>query len=203
MKFLNPVLEPAPKLPRAPTTLKADETAFLEKFQPLVGTFTVGDNIANGWCYAEYPCHPLSNPATAELPGANGVALPAITPTEATDLLNLLLDMKTVDLKPSSLYPGFTTSSVMTDNTDLTLYALTNSIDSAIIAGAVFDLYKITADSVTKNTIRAVQVQTKFTLCLRPKGAELTTAENFCLGKELNGALPPKATWLTATMANR
>ncbi len=120
------------------------------------------------------------------------MALSAITPAEATDLLNLLLKTKTVDFKPSSLYEGFTTSSLMTNKAALTLYGLATSINSSVIAGAVFDLYKIDADSGATNAVRGVQVENQFTLCLSPHGAESKVAQNFCLGEELNGALPPK-----------
>ena len=195
-------MEPASKLPHAPSTLKPDEKAFLNEFQPLVNPLTTDKDIANGWCYEEYPCQSIVDPATAKLHSSNGIALPAITLDEVTELLDLLLKTKTVDLEPS-LFEGVTSNSLMTDKIDLTLYALNLNINSSTIAGAVFDLYKINADSTSINTIRGVQVENFFVLCLKPNGVDPIAAQDFCLRRELDGAMPPKNATLGAQQQKR
>ena len=193
--FIKSTVADAPQLPHAPKTLGPDIITFLNRFQPsankVSATIFKGNEsiVSNGWCYAEYPCLSITAPATVEIRGTSGNTLPGITHTEMTGLLTDIMKTPAATFTPS-FFNGINSLKYESNGIDLTIYAFSDSRPSDLIAGSVFDLYKIHSDDTSTNAVRGVQLENQVAICLTPVGADPTAAQDFCVGRELNGAMP-------------
>ena len=195
--FIKWTVADASQLPHAPETLQRDVKTFLEKFQPSANkvgvTIPKGNKsiVSNGWCYAEYPCLSITAPATVEIRGTSGNALPDITHTQMAGLLTDIMKTPTATFTPS-FFNGINSLRHESNGIALIVYAFSESRPSELIAGSVFDLYKILTDDTSTNAVRGVQLENQVVICLTPVGADLMAAQDFCVGRELNGAMPAK-----------
>jgi len=130
-----------------------------------------------------------AQPATAEIRSANGSDLATITEDQMTSLLNDILATRTTAFK-AGIFNGINELQYEKGSVSLSVYGLDATTPSDILAGIVFDIYKIHADDTATNSIRAVQVENKVALCLSPVGADPVAVQNFFFGKEINGSMP-------------
>jgi hypothetical protein len=86
---------------------------------------------------------------------------------------------------------------VTANQATLEVIASQGTVPSNVLAGMVFDMYKMQHDDPATNAIRAVQAKPDgqerpfVALCLYPEGVDATQAHNFCLRNGLDGSPMP------------
>jgi hypothetical protein len=191
-------------LVHAPSNLPASQKAFLDKYQPLsekaLSAISPVDNGAfskAGSCFAEYPCFSVERGAVATIGDKQEV-----TRDQVSAILDHLTSSPTAVIDQSNSDTMFSSLKVTKNQATLQVIAAPGTIQSDILAGMVFDMFKLQSEDPATNAIRAVKAKTDgkerpfFALCLYPEGADKTQeAYNFCIGNQLDGTptlAPPK-----------
>jgi hypothetical protein len=148
-----------------------------------------------GWCYQESPCFSVDRVSVADIPSTAGQAVAPLTIPQFTALLDSILANPNTTFDDSNHDTVFSGLKTTVGGATLEVIAPKSTIDSAFLAGMIFDTYKASANS-GGNAVRAVQAQQdggpapSTAICLYPQAADGTSSRNFCLGKELDGSLP-------------
>jgi hypothetical protein len=184
--------------PPVPAQLDGAQRAFLEKYQPLsdaaltkVAPVSHTSFSAAGFCFSEFPCLSVAHVAVATVGDKEEVEREQVA---------AILDRLTAS--PNTTFgavPGklFTGLRVAEKGAILDVIAAPGTMESNVLGGLVFDMFKLQSDDVSTNAIRAAPAPTDghaadpLALCLYPEGADAQRAFNFCTGKELDGSAGP------------
>lgn len=181
-------------LQHAPANLSSDLRSFLQKYQPLadLASKEIGPKeedffTSSGHCFTEFPCFSVERGAIATIGSEEEVM-----PQQMSAILDQMLLSPTVAFEhdAATSLSGFMLTA---DKATLKVIATQGSMSSSLLAGMVFDMYKMQSNSPATNAIRAVQAKTDgkerpfLALCVYPEQADSVQAHNFCLGNELDG----------------
>ncbi|KAG4427125.1 hypothetical protein IFR05_017392 [Cadophora sp. M221] len=189
-------------LSHEPSNLPVDAQAVLDQYQTYAdhASSAIGPKQSDmfcsaGWCYQESPCFSVDRVAIVDIPSTTGQAVAPLTIPQFTALLDSILATPNTtfdDTNHDTVFSGLKTT---IGDATLEVIAPKSTIDSAFLAGMIFDTYKASANS-GGNAVRAVQAQQdggpapSIAICLYPQAADGASSRNFCLGKELNGSRP-------------
>ena len=192
------------------TTGKLDsaQKAFLEKYQPLSDAAVEkispveGPFSAAGFCSKDYPCLSVNKAAVATIGNKEEV--------ERDQVVGLLDQLTKTPKTRFGKVPGnvFTGLKIVYEGAVLDVIAAPGEIDSSVLGGMAFDMFKLQADDIATNAIRATQAKTQggsnplLALCLYPEGADSQKTYQFCVGNELDGSPMPSPT-VSASSAKR
>lgn len=176
--------------------------AFLDRYQPdsnaaaqLPGSAALDAFPATGLCMQEYPCFSVDRVAFATFDAPSG-----LTQTQAGQLLDAILaqpNISTDASRPNTVVNG---ARIVASDLTLDVMAPSGALDSAVLAGSVFDLVKAQGLQPGTDAIRGVAASTQpgalptMGLCVYPTGADAGAAANFCQGKELDGSATVSST---------
>lgn len=188
--------------PNAPSNLKAETKQFLEKYQKYSDKAVKsinpasGDKFAsNGICYSEYPCFSVQKSAVGTIGNSEEVSQ-----KQVSALLDQVLSSDTVTYDNENGPAPFTGQQWTAEGATLSVIAPGGTAPSDVVAGLVFDLFKLQTEDATTNSIRAVKAlgdgeqRPTVALCLHPADADAQKAYNFCIGKQLDGSYMPTET---------
>lgn len=195
--------------PPVPSNLDGSAKAFLERYQPLsdkalykVQPVNEVSFSAAGFCFSDFPCLSVSNAAVATIGDKEEIK---------REQISAILDQLTSSSQATfGNVPGnaFSGLKITNQGAVLDVIALPGSIESKVLAGMVFDMFKLQSDNVATNSIRATQAKTDgkdrslLALCLYPEGADSQQAYNFCVGNELDGSSTPNSEPLPGQPSN-
>jgi len=154
---------------------------------------------SDGLCYQESPCFSVDRVSVANIPSTIGQAVAPLTIPQFTTLLDSILANPNTTFDDSNHDTVFSGLKTIVGGAALEVIAPKSTIDSAFLAGLIFDTYKASANS-GGNAVRAVQAQQdggpapSIAICLYPQAADSTSSQNFCFGKELDGSSPSVVT---------
>lgn len=177
-----------------PADLSSSLHMFLEKYQPLanaasaqIGAKQSAVFTSAGHCFTDYPCFSVERGAMASIGDKEEVSQ-----EQVSAILDRLTTTPTVTFEHDAT--AMLSGLKLTHNqATLEVIATQGTMPSNLLAGMVFDMYKMQHDDPSTNSIRAVQAATDgqerpfVALCLYPEGANAAEARNFCLGNELDG----------------
>jgi hypothetical protein len=182
----------------APANLSSSTRSFLQKYQPLanatsanIGAKSKAMFTSAGHCFAKFPCFSVERGAIASIGTQEEV-----TQEQVSAILDRLMSAPTATYAPT--FANMVSRLKVTAN-QATLKVITSqgTVPSNVLAGMVFNMYKMQHDDLATNAIRAVQAKLDgqerpfVALCLYPKGVDATQAHNFCLGNGLDGSSMP------------
>jgi hypothetical protein len=188
-------------LPHVPSNLPAQEKAFLDKYQPasdaaskFIGQKSRDRFASAGYCFSEYPCFSVENAAAVSIDN-----VPFITQTQASQMMDHILAQPRIHFEGPTANHSFTGLKLTVGNVVLDVISPPGIVPSKVMAGFVFDMYKMQSGDPSTNSIRALQAASdtapyaNVAFCLYPAGINETAALNFCVGKELDGTLKKAA----------
>ena len=182
----------------APANLSSSTRSFLQKYQPLadaasanIGAKSEATFTSAGHCFAEFPCFSVERGAMVSIGTQEEV-----TQEQVSAILDRLMSAPTATYAPTfaNLVSGL---KITANQATLEVIAGQGTVPSNVLAGMVFDMYKMQHDDPATNAIRAVQAKPDgqerpfVALCLYPEGVDATQAHNFCLGNSLDGSPMP------------
>jgi hypothetical protein len=189
-------------LSHEPSNLPADVQAVLDQYQiysnqasSAIGPKQSDMFCSGGWCYQESPCFSVDRVSVANIPSTIGQAVAPLTISQFTTLLDSILANPNTTFDDSNHDTIFSGLKTTAGGAILEVIAPKSTINSAFLAGLIFDTYKASANS-GGNAVRAVQAQQdggpapSVAICLYPQAADSTNSQNFCLGKNLDGSSP-------------
>jgi hypothetical protein len=186
-------------LPQVPGNLPSDMKAFLDKYQSysdkamgIIGSVNNDLFAKSGHCYSEYPCFSVERPAVTTIGTKEEVKK-----DQVAAILDAITGSPNVEISQTN--PGIPYNSFVKTINGATLQVIApkGTVDSNLLTGMVFDMFKLQADDASTNAIRAIQAQTDgqgrpfLAMCLYPEGADQAASFNFCIGNEQDGSPTP------------
>jgi hypothetical protein len=182
------------------TDVPAGTMDFLNKYQKYSEQAEeyLGDHEASftnaGYCFDETPCLTVSKLGTAILRTSDKKTLPEISNDQIGKLLDTIISTENVTF--GSTTDGTVVNGYFLTESGATLKVIgpSGNFTSAVLAGFVFDSWKVQAGDNPANAVRsrlsnnANAQQFPLGFCLYPDTADATYATNFCFGKELDGS---------------
>jgi hypothetical protein len=179
--------------------LTAGTIDFLKKYQQYSEQAEdyLGDHEASftnaGYCFDETPCLTVSKIGTAVLRTSDKKTLPEISNDQIGTILDKIVSTPNVTFGPTN--DGTAVNGYFLTESSATLKVIgpSGNFSSAVLAGFVFDSWKVQAGDNPANAVRsrlsknADSQQFPLGFCLYPETADEVYARNFCFGKELDG----------------
>jgi hypothetical protein len=152
-----------------------------------------------GYCFDQTPCLTVGKIGTAVLRTSDKKTLPEISKDQIGKILDKIVSTENVTLGPTK--DGTVVNGYYLTESGATLKVIgpSGNFSSAVLAGFVFDSWKVQAGDNPANAVRSRLCrnnnpkQFPFGFCLYPESADATYAQNFCLGKELDGSAAKSA----------
>lgn len=180
--------------PAAADNMESSQKAFLDKYQPLSDAAlkkvspVEGPFSSSGFCSQDFPCLSVDKAAVATIGDKEEI--------EREQVAGLLDQLTKSPKAKFDKVPGnvFTGLKMTHDGAVLDVIAAPGEIESNVLGGMVFDMFKLQADDISTNSIRATQAKTKganaplLALCLYPEGVDSQKMYQFCVGNELDGS---------------
>ncbi|KAF2651335.1 hypothetical protein K491DRAFT_682226 [Lophiostoma macrostomum CBS 122681] len=186
-------------LPHVPATLPSDMKAFLDKYQPysnkamgVIGSVNNDHFSKSGHCWQEYPCFSVERPAVTTIGNKEEVKK-----DQVSAILDSISGSPTVEISQTNSGNPYNSFVKTQNGATLQVIAPKGTVDSNLLTGMVFDMFKLQSDDASTNAVRAIQAQTDgkarpfLAICLYPEGADKVSAFNFCIGDEQNGSPTP------------
>ena len=183
----------------APANLTSKLRSFLDKYQPLansassqIGAKDQASFTSAGHCFAEYPCFSVERGAMTTMGDKQEV-----TQKQVSAILDRLTSMPNATFDQTRTNSPLSGLTLSVDQATLQVIAPRGSMSSELLAGMVFDMYKMQHDDPVTNSIRAVQAKADdkgrpfVALCLYPEGVDPNQAYDFCIGNELEESPVP------------
>jgi hypothetical protein len=158
----------------------------------------LGDHEASftnaGYCFDETPCLTVSKIGTAVLRTSDKKTLPEISNAQIGKILDKIVSAPNVTLGPTNDGTPVNGYFLTEGGATLKVIGPSGNFTSAVLAGFVFDSWKVQAGDNPANAVRSRLCKNndakQFPLgfCLYPETADENYAGNFCFGKELDGS---------------
>jgi hypothetical protein len=180
--------------------LPAGTMDFLEKYQKYSEEAEdyLGDHepsfTNSGYCFNETPCLTVSNIGTAVLRTTDNKTLLEISNDQIGKILDKIVSTPNVTFgatKDGTSVNGYFLSE---SGANLKVIGPSGNFSSSVLAGFVFDSWKVQAGDNPANAVRSRLSlnsnpnQFPLGFCLYPQTADQTYARNFCFGMELDGS---------------
>ncbi|KAF2001564.1 hypothetical protein P154DRAFT_619239 [Amniculicola lignicola CBS 123094] len=187
------------ELPAHAPNATAAETEFLNKYQPLsdaaakaVAPVTQVKFASTGSCSREYPCWSVERGGLASIGDKQ-----EISRNQIAAILDELTKKDKCAFDKTAPELAFSGLRISIDGAVLQVFSPPAELEAEILAGMVFDMYKLQCNDVTTNSIRAVAAKTDdkerpaLAMCVYPEGADPVVTGNFCRGLQLDGQHMP------------